>query len=72
MADDVRNITREDCKYRAIQYGANVFDISEVDKSNCVVYRCHPDYMDFKETSTTTDMYFFGRHSTGNCVICAN
>ena len=61
MADDVRNVTREDCKHHALLYGANVFEISELDKSNCVVYKCHPDYINFIETSTITDLYFVGR-----------
>ena len=56
------NVTVENCKHQALQHGANVFEMSGVNKTNCLVYRCHPDYMNFTDSSTHTDLYFVGRH----------
>ena len=62
MADDVTDVSAEDCKHQALQHGANVFEMFDIDRSNCRVYRCHPDYINFTETSNITDMYFVGMY----------
>ena len=62
------NVTVEDCKDQALLHGANVFEISGSDKTDCAVYKCHPDFINYTETSTNSDIYSVGMYYYSNAL----